>query len=253
MNPNEVKLGAQKNLREIGEKLIKEYDKDERNFELPFYKDLISKMILFKATDKSIQREASWYQPGGGGLKAETVTYTVALLRYLLIKEKKDINLNRIYENQNISESLKKELLSLGEIIRDNIINSNFRDGATNPSEFCKTKKAWEKFKKLKYLISHLDKKDIISGEAIEEKKENSKNLSETSSSVSSFEEVLKIDKEEWGNIEKYLMSSYGKNDYKIGVLSRLARGKTDLELKDYDIALSLLKVAIKKGYILTS
>ena len=48
-------------------------------------------------------------------------------------------------------------------------------------------------------------------------------------------------------------MSSYGKNDYKIGVLSRLARGKTDLELKDYDIALSLLKVAIKKGYILTS
>ena len=158
-----------------------------------------------------------------------------------------------IYENQNISESLKKELLSLGEIIRDNIIDSNFRDGATNPSEFCKTKKAWEKFKKLKYSISHLDKKDIISGEAIEEKKENSKNLSETSSSVSSFEEVLKIDKEEWGNIEKYLMSSYGKNDYKIGVLSRLARGKTDLELKDYDIALSLLKVAIKKGYILTS
>jgi hypothetical protein len=253
MNPNEVKLGAQKNLKEIGEKLIAEYDKDERNFELPFYKDLISKMILFKATDKAIQREATWYQPGGGGLKAETVTYTVALLRHFLVREKKDINLNRIYENQNISETLKKELLSLGKIVREKIIDINFRDGASNPSEFCKTKKAWEKFKKLDYSISHLDKKDFISGQEIKEKKDNSKNLSDTSSSVSAFEEVSKISKEEWNNIQKYLMSSYGKRDYKMGVLSRLAKGKTDLQLKDYDIALSLLKTALEKGYILTS
>ncbi len=251
MRPNEVKQGAQKNLRLVGAKFIKEYEQNENNFELPFFKDLISKAILFKRCDNYIQREAAWYQPGGGGLKAETVTYTVALLRYLLIQDKKDINLGRIYENQNISETLKKELLSLGNVVRDNIIDINFRDGATNPSEFCKQEICWTKFKKLKYKIKYLDDNDIIKGNELQNKKEDQNKLSKTSASVSSFDEVSSIDNKEWDSIAKFLSNKYAKGDYKLGVLLRLSRGKV-LELKEYDIARKLLRQAIKEGYILS-
>lgn len=251
MRPHEVKQGAQKNLQLIGPKLIKEFDQSESNFEIPFYKDLIAKMILFRASDNYIKKEASWYQPGGGGLKSEIVTYTIALLRYFLIKSSQDIDLNKIYDNQNISETLKKEILNLGEIVRDKIIDIDFRDGAMNISEFCKTEKAWDKLKQLKYSsFRYLDDSDVIKGNAIKEIKEDRKILSKTSSNISSYEEVNKIDPKEWGKIAKYLSNKFAKDDYKVGVLLRISRGKKDLELKDYDIALKLLKKAKKDGYI---
>ena len=251
MRPHEVKKGAQANLRAIGEKLIEEYDQDESNFELPFFKDLISKAILFNRCDEYIKKEAAWYQPGGGGLKAETVTYTIALLRHLLLQEKKDIDLTRIYDNQNISETLKKELLSLGEIVRDSIIDRGFTDGMTNPSEFCKKEVCWTKFKKLKYKIKYLDDNDIIGGDELKNKKEDQDKLSKTSASVSSYDEVSSIDPNKWDSIAEFLSNKYGKGDYKLRILLRLSRGKT-LELKEYDIARKLLRQAIKEGYILS-
>ena len=82
MNPHQVKAGAQKNLSELGKILYKEFEKDENQFREPFYKDLISKAILFRATEKGIS-SSEWYR-NEKGLRAETVTYTLSLLSCLL-------------------------------------------------------------------------------------------------------------------------------------------------------------------------
>ena len=96
MNPHQVKGGAQKNLTELGASLVKEFEKDDNNFREPFYKDLIAKMILFRSAEKAIS-SSDWYI-AERGLRAETVTYTLALLRHLLIKQNEDINLTEIFK-----------------------------------------------------------------------------------------------------------------------------------------------------------
>ena len=110
MNPNEVKKGAQANLALLGKKLVAEFEKNDNKFREPFYKDLRAKTILFRTTEKEIS-SSEWYK-AEKGLRAETVTYTIALLRHLLLKEKEDLNLNRIFQNQKLSDSLISQILN---------------------------------------------------------------------------------------------------------------------------------------------
>ena len=86
MRPWEVKLGAQGNLEKIGSVLIKEWDKNPDNFGIMFFKDLIAKAILFKTVDSAILT-SDWYKENAG-LKAETSTYSIALLLFKLEKLK---------------------------------------------------------------------------------------------------------------------------------------------------------------------
>ena len=132
MKPNEVKKGAQANLKLLGEVISEEYDKDEAQFKHAFYRELIAKAILFKSADSTIFK-SDWYKDESG-FKAEAVTYTLAFLRYLLIQQKKDINLSRIFQNQDISPTLSKQIEVLGQFVREKILDPAFRGGQGNPS-----------------------------------------------------------------------------------------------------------------------
>lgn len=252
MMPHIVKLGAQKCLAEVGKHLIARWDKNENNFEIPYYKDLIAKMILFRTTDRAIQYESDWYKKGGGGLKAETVTYTIALLRHKLIGFGKDLNLNRIYENQNISDTLKAELLNLGKIVKANIEDIKFRDGAANPSEFCKRSATWEKFKKLIYETDLIHDDDTIGKEDIKKKKEKAKSLNKASASMSSFDIVQSIPPEKWLELLKFISNKYSKTDKKIKLITKLSTNnlKAITEFEDYELAIKVLKKAEDEGFI---
>ena len=48
MKPHTVKKGAQANLKSLGSEIISEFDKNPDDFGVTFYKDLISKMIMFR-------------------------------------------------------------------------------------------------------------------------------------------------------------------------------------------------------------
>ena len=250
MMPHTVKLGAQKCLAEVGKILIKEWDKDENYFEIPYYRDVIAKMILFRATDRAIQYESGWYQKGDW--KAETVTYTIALLRHKLNGSGKDLNLNRIYENQNLSDSLKAELLNLGKTVKDNIQNIEFRGGAANPSEFCKRPAAWEKFKKIIYKPTLIDDDDTIDTEGIKKKKEKAKSLNEASANISSYDVVASIPPEKWLELLKFIADKYSKTDKRVKVIAKLSMNnlKAITEFEDYGLALETLKKAENDGVI---
>jgi hypothetical protein len=88
MQPHIVKKGAQANLKALGPVIIKEFNDNEEAFGASFYKDIVSKMILFRDTDLSIGT-SSWYKEQRG-LKVESVVYTLALLRHKLLENKQD-------------------------------------------------------------------------------------------------------------------------------------------------------------------
>lgn len=253
MMPHTVCLGAQKCLAEIGKQLMKDWEKDENSFEIPYYKDLIAKIILFRTTDRAIQYESDWYRKGGGGLKSQTIAYTIALLRHKLKGLGKDLDLNRIYENQNISDTLKAELLNLGKIVKASIEDIEFRNGAANPAEFCKRAATWEKFKKMLYKTDLLHKKDIIGTEDIRKKKEKAKSLNKASASVSSYDVVASIPPEKWLELLKFIANKYSKTDKRVKVIAKLSINnlKAITEFEDYGLALETLKQAENDGFIL--
>mgnify|MGYP000029128793 CR=1 FL=1 len=213
MKPNEVKKGAQANLKALGEVISDEYDKDETQFKHAFYRELIAKAILFKAADSAIFR-SKWYKEESG-FKAETVTYTLAFLRYLLLQKKKDINLSRIFQNQDISPTLSTQITVLGRYVRERILDPGFRGGQGNPSEFCKSSKGWEAFKALSFNLEAIAISDILDTGELKRKEEDNKHINIAGSQIEAQTGVIGVQLEEWKAIVDFFKSKGYPNYHK--------------------------------------
>lgn len=216
MNPHIVKKGAQANLKSLGNVIIKEYDKDETSFGASFYKNLVAKMILFRQTDAAILA-APWYKLERG-LKVETVVFTLCLLRYKLLENNCDINLDKIYISQRVSDTLLEFIVTLAEKVRLKISDQSFRDGVTNPSEFCKSEKGWKKIKKIDISLSSLDPLDILTNDEIQEFEEENKHIDEVSKSISDLDYVLAVSVEEWRKLNQFLAEKYSLDHKSVGI-----------------------------------
>ncbi|MCE0557313.1 AIPR family protein [Motilimonas sp. E26] len=251
MKPNEVKKGAQANLKLLGEVISEEYNKDETLFKHAFYRELIAKAILFKSADSTIFK-SDWYKDESG-FKAEAVTYTLAFLRYLLIQQKKDINLSRIFQNQDISPTLSKQIEVLGQFVREKILDPAFRGGQGNPSEFCKSPKGWEAFKLLSFDLDILADSDVHDSSEIKEKKLDNKNINEAGSQIEAQTGIIDVKLEEWKAIAAFYKSkgypTYHKNIslpekcYKMHVGGGLPSDKQSVE------ALRIRESAYSEGF----
>jgi hypothetical protein len=216
MKPHEVKKGAQANLKLLGQSILKEFEKNEDEFGAVFFNDLVAKMILFRATDYTIPR-SDWYK-AEKGLKAEVVTYSLALLRFSLIREGKDINLERIYKKQSVSNSLTDYIVKLGHLVRDKITDPSFRGGIANPSEFCKSEKGWLKFQELQMELSGLDPQDILNGNQVGEVQEKKKELQKTSNTINDLENVMGVTAKEWSLISEFYSLTYEPMHMNVGL-----------------------------------
>jgi len=254
MRPYHVTQGAQKNLQRIGETIIEEWEKDSTKFEYAFYKDLISKAILFRQTEKAISG-SDWYKLAPG-YRADIVTYSLSLLRHIMRKENKDLSLARIYEAQKLSDSLKMEIVSIAYEVRKNLMNEEFRNGVLNPSSFGKTQIAWQKFQTIHYELSHINKSDWISTEELKNISKDNKALNQDSASVSLAEQCLEISSTEWANIYDFLKTNNYYSDPKgLKILEKLSSNNDQIIAKlifpeDFELALYLKNKASDFGYL---
>lgn len=138
--PHIVSLGAEKNFDKFGEIIVPRWNKNDKEFNDVYYQHAIAKAIIFKACD-SIVYSQPWY----GGYKANIISYTLSTISYLLSKEKKSINFSQIWKNQEISQILKVEIISVSKYINSYITNTP--ENFTNVSEWCKRELCWTKLK----------------------------------------------------------------------------------------------------------
>jgi hypothetical protein len=207
MKPHDVKRGAQANLKLLGQSILKEFEKNEDEFGAVFFNDLVAKMILFRATDYAIPR-SDWYK-AEKGFKAEVVTYTLALLRYSLMKNNMDISLDRIYKKQEVSKNLTDYIVELGQYVRKKITDPTFRGGIANPSEFCKSEKGWLKFQDLEIDLRNLDPQDLLTNKQLVEVKEKKKELKKTSKTINDLEYVMNFSAKEWTLLSEFYSETY--------------------------------------------
>lgn len=202
MKPYEVKKGNEANLKLLGEVIVEEYEKNESAFKHSWYKDLVSKIILFRRSDEAIGK-SNWYKEDRG-LKAETVTYTIAYLRHSLLEQGLDINLTRIFNNQCLSESLKNVIVDLAREIRAKIMDPVFRDGVSNPSEFCKSKRGWERVSSIKFSLENLDARDVLDMSQKSEENHEKEELDKAGAQLEVQTGIMDVSAKEWDEIAAF-------------------------------------------------
>ena len=250
MKPHLVKKGAQANLKALGSEIIKEFDRDKSEFGAVFYKDLVSMMILFRMVDSAVL-QSGWYKEERG-LKAEIVTYSIALLRHSLLEEKKDIDLSAIYRNQTVSDTLLSLIVSIAKSLRVYITDPLFTGGVTNPSEFCKSEQGWKSVQKIEVNISGLGSGDILYSEQIDDDKEEKRKVNEAAQSISGLEYIMSVSATEWDLIAAHNMKTYPANHKNVGIPKKCAelhRGNAIPSDKQMKIAKEIRSAAYLDGF----
>ena len=165
MKPYLVKKGGQTVFKTYSDEQAKAYDKSPSSFGAEYFKDMVAKAIFFKTIDKAIAI-SDWYK-NERGLKAEMVTYAIALFRHHLLLSGQDIDLQGIAQRQQLNVEIAQRIVEAAQIIRNHLQDKRFTDGMANISEFCKREAAWEKIKTISVDISNLPRHAVLDAEEI--------------------------------------------------------------------------------------
>lgn len=250
MRPHVVKKGAQANLKAFGAEIIREYEKSPEKFEAGFYRDLIAKAIIFRSTDKAV-RISDWYKEEGG-LKAEAVTFCIALLRHKLIEQGKDISLDKIFKAQSISSTLQSTLVNIARTVRASISNPSFRSGSGNPSEFCKSENGWKRIQAIQIDLSTLVASDVIGKVDQEARQQEVQKLNETSHALSEYELIINQGAHYWQSLASHNLKTSSLNDIRVSIpmqCAKMVEGRSVLSDRQMKAALRIKKEADANGF----
>lgn len=138
--PHVVSQGAQKNFKFFAENVTGHWGEEGAAFGEDWFKGIIGATIAFRSLERLVGG-AEWYAQG---YRANTVTYSIALLTHALKNRKLDIDYIKIWNRQATSNSLNQVLLSIAKQVQGRIISSAEAYRVANVTEWCKREKCWE-------------------------------------------------------------------------------------------------------------
>ena len=138
-HPRWVNLGAQKNFARYAERIGKEWENSDTEFNEFYYRRSIARALIFRCTEKLVSAQ-SWYN---GGYRANIVAYAIALISKCSTKHKKAIDFQQIWNTQTVPETLTEALAITAKFAHDDITNPP--EGISNISEWCKKEGCWQR------------------------------------------------------------------------------------------------------------
>ena len=141
--PHDVSRGAQKNFANFAQRIGKEWEKSQDEFNEAWYRTAIAKAIIFKSTERIVSNQP-WYQ---GGYRANIVAYTVAKIAHDVKGLDQAINFEHIWHQQSQGTELDEVIAAISEKVHEVLIHP--RSGTSNVTEWAKTQACWETVKNL--------------------------------------------------------------------------------------------------------
>lgn len=138
--PHTVSKGAQANFLKFAEKISTEWEHSNKRFDENYFKDCVSLGILFRQTERIVSNQ-DWYT---GAYRANIVTYSIAKLSYMLEKDGKALNLNKIWTEQTIPPELERQIGDIAKIVHQVITVDSL---GQNVTQYCKKAECWERVK----------------------------------------------------------------------------------------------------------
>lgn len=138
--PYVVSQGAQKNFKYFADNVTGQWGEEGLTFGEDWFKDIIGATIVFRTLERLVQ-QADWYAQG---YRANTVTYSIALLIYALRRNKQDIDFRKVWNRQATSTTLNHALLQVARQVQTRIIQAAEAYKVVNVTEWCKREKCWD-------------------------------------------------------------------------------------------------------------
>ena len=132
--PHLVSLGAEKNFNHFTMRLSQ---RGRFQVTQEYFERLIGMAILFRRTERIVSDQHF------GGYRANIVTYTIA---YLAHRTARQIDLDRIWQEQDITEALAESVESTCSPVREILIDA---PGSGNITEWCKKPACWQQVREL--------------------------------------------------------------------------------------------------------
>ncbi len=162
LRPDWVSKGAEKCMPFFAEHIDEQYQKDPGVFNDTFYKACICYAILFKSTDRIVNK-ATWYNVGG--YKGNIVPYTISKL-IASIPKGFCLDFDLIWKKQELYPALNYEIEKLAKRTNEFIQQSS----GVIVTEYCKKEETWKKYKSEPYQFSKEFLSTLINKEIIDER-----------------------------------------------------------------------------------
>ena len=205
--PSVVSKGAQYSFDSFRVAITDKLEVDELAITEQYFKDVVCRVIMFKEVERMTSK-ASWYQ---GGYRAQSVTYTIAYLSYIISQKKKFLNFNLIWELQKLPQNLIEVLENIAEKIYDEITNPP--EGNANASQWCKKDLCWSTIKELDFQID-IDDDLLVDSEDEKYNKKEEKKEKRLVQDLEMQTFVLKTKMDSWKKLYDY----YKKDEFELRI-----------------------------------
>lgn len=244
-SPDIVSKGAQYSFVEFAKHITQILEKDSLYITNNYFKEAISRIIIFKQTEKIVSN-AAWYN---GGYRAQCVAYTISYLSYYLEQNGLFLNFSKIWDEQKISNNIENIISIVSEKIYNKITNPP--DGNANIGQWCKKKLCWDSVKNIK-LNLEFDDENLSSKEEEKYIKKEAKKEKRLDDDIEIQSFVVKFQK--WDKVLEYYNRIEIKNQvpiYKIDILTKVANKEILLPtVKQAKILYELYENAIRDGFL---
>jgi hypothetical protein len=244
--PHIVSKGAQYSFEEFANSVTDTLEKNELAITENYYKDAVSRVILFRATEKIVSK-SSWYE---NAFRAQTVAYSIALLSESIKKRKLFLDFSRIWDEQRLPTELQELMKVITKKVYERITNPP--PGTANIAQWCKKEQCWNDVRGIEVELSPLKKMVITTEEAKYEQK-SGKKQKELDNGIEIQAFVVQTNIELWVQLFAYYSSN---NIYKTltitqrDILKKYIDGKLSLPSeKQAKVLYSLYQRALKEGW----
>jgi hypothetical protein len=195
MFPYNVAWGGEVNAVRFQVDMEKQWKKDPSVFNESYFRDLISKAIMFSSIRKAILHQ-DWYKERNGYL-IQNVTYAFSKLIYEVQKLGMMMNYRQIWDKQELPDFLLDDIIKIAYITREVFFRSNIG----NVETYCKKAECWEEVKKLPCELNVSTKAFLLNKDDIREEKIIAKKEQKFSDGIFTEVEVFNFGEEYWLNL----------------------------------------------------
>jgi hypothetical protein len=244
--PHIVSKGAQYSFEEFANSVTDMLEKNQMAITETYFKDAVSRVILFRATEKIVSK-APWYE---NAFRAQTVAYAIALLSHAINKRKVYFDFTKIWENQQLPIELIELIKVVTKKVYDRITNPPV--GSANIAQWCKKEACWNDIRSIEFDLSPLKKMVITTEEAKYEQKSGKKEKAlDSGIEIQAF--VINTNFENWLQLQGYYLSNNNMRSLTItqrDILKKYTDGKLSLPSeKQSKVLYSLYQKAVKEGW----
>lgn len=218
--PNIVATGPTKSFDKFAEVVTDKIEKDNLSITEDYFKHVVSRVIMFRSLEKLIPK-SDWYN---GGLRAQTVTYSMAYFSEMVSCSNGHLDFAKIWELQKLPLSIESVLKEISRQVYISITNPP--EGNANTAMWCRKLACWDKVKNdldidISSINNYLISKVIVNTRKKDEKK---KRRLDKEIEMQSFVLDRKLRKH-WLPLYEYCKNDNESSPMKMDILNKYANG----------------------------